>query len=158
MLAYAYILGYYFLLLSLLLASYLYFNQNNQKNLNPAVTQASNFVVYKDAVQNYAEQNPSFSGSVPISSLVVPNGIAPPNGFGDYITPYNSARAVISYYSPIGTFPHNQPQANFMMDWIYGYVNNGNFYPYLGNYSVSIPGVAPQGDVMSFNIQSGNGQ
>lgn len=159
MIAAIYPVAYFFLLLSLLLGLALYLQESGSENhLNLSNTQATEFIIYRDAVQNYAEQNPTFSGSVSTQNLNLPPGITLPNGVGNYITPYGTGNAVVSYYKPAGPIAFSQPQSSYMMDWSYGYVNNGKFYSYLGGQPISIPGTAPQGDIMSFNVQSGNGQ
>lgn len=113
------------------------------------------FLTYHAAVENYAEANPSFTGSIPVSQLGLPIGFTMPPYASNQIASSSSGRAVLSWYTPSsGQFV--APQSAFQDNAAFGYVSGNLFHDYMTNQSESLPVAIPNGDIAAYDVQQGD--
>ncbi len=124
-----------------------------------AQSQAASFVGYRNAVGNYVAANPSFTGSVPASSLA--SWLAPwqslPNGVGNQVTatPSGNGRIIYSWAqaSPLlGASPGMTYAAAQLTggDASIGQVSGTQWIsPIYGVQALTVPAFVPDGDILS---------
>jgi hypothetical protein len=133
--------------------------------VNSVKVQATNFLLYKDALQNYAESNPGVTGTIAVSSLNLPNGITLPPNVGNKISAVAGGEAIEAWYKPNGQVPSSQAPVtgtNAMLDGTVGYAIGSSFYPYnaasQGGAVSQLPTSPPgSGYIVFYDTQSGNG-
>ncbi len=150
------------------LAQYTFFHIDGKIQAGPrtnvtAVTDATNFIVYRNALENYMEDHPTYTGtSIAFSDLELPDGATDPNQGGNYIQDNaDGTKMIEAWYVPTDPGSNKYPQDKIEQDGTFGYDNNGTFEPYV-NFSgtppaTSIPASPPAGSVISLETQIGDG-
>lgn len=111
-----------------------------------AAAMADNFIVYRAAVQQYAEANPAITGTVATLSLPLPPGFTSMGNWTNTLT-----ATTVYVYSTAGVegpIFSAQPDAPWLREWVAGYNQNGTWVTGAGNGS-ALPAYIPNGSVVS---------
>lgn len=127
-----------------------------------------NFLTYKTAVQNYIEQNPGFTGTIPLGNLNLPQNVNFPASFTNYeysipaSTSNGASQAgveIVVWYLPTGHINYNIPETNDNLDDTIGTYNNNVATMYRTGTQIDLSGIGiPNNAVVSVDVQYGNGQ
>lgn len=130
--------------------------------------QFMDFLNYRNAVQDYVEQNPDFTGSIPLTSLNLPQNVNFPTSFNnyEYSIPVSQSSSepqsgieVISWYTPTGHINYNIAETNNNLDDTIGTYNNGVVTMYRTGTQINLSGLGiPNNAIVSVNVQYGNGK
>lgn len=125
------------------------------------------FLTYKDAVQNYVEDNPGFTGTISLNALNLPQtgGFVPAFSNYEYNVPASvsnnasqSGTEVISWYLPTGYLNYNIYQTNNNLDATIGIYQNGVATMYRTGTQINLSGLGiPNNAIVSVDVQYGNG-
>jgi hypothetical protein len=133
--------------------------QHPSAEVTIAETQVTDFLLYKDALQNFIEDNPTFNGEVPATDLLLPVGIALPNAIGNNVGPADGGGDFIeAWYVPTGTISASQAQtlSTQMVDGTIGTAVGGLFHAYNGGLAQPLPFSPPNNAVVFYDIQNSN--
>lgn len=141
-------------------------NRPNQQ-IAIATVQATDFILYKDAIQNYVEEEPGTTGEIASTSLtalgLLPVGVTLPPQAGNFISSDgNGGYDIVVWYQPSGQMSYTQTQftgTNVMQDGTVGYALGSSFYPFLyPTQPQTLPHSPPgAGYVVSYDDQTSNG-
>ena len=115
--------------------------------------EATLFQLYREAVANYLDANPGFSGEVPISSLSLPIGTILPSMFGNTV----SGGVAWTWIAPSSSLIYSPdvvmgPEfAKSFGSLLVGVNKNGTFASPSGiSVSIGVPSFVPNGSIVSF--------
>ena len=124
----------------------------NRINLE-AMREATLFHLYREAVVNYLDGNPGYSGTIPLTALILPPGTVIPPMFGNTV----SRGVAWSWIAPSSSLIYSPaavmgPEfAKSFGSLLVGVNKNGTFTSPSGiSVSIGVPSFVPNGAIVSF--------
>lgn len=118
--------------------------------------EGSQFVVYRNAVLTYMTANPTYTGSVPASSLVLPAGFPPLPGQGNQVVVLPSGKGRMIYaYATLPAAAASQAASATDGDISYGVVSGTSWASPIAGAMGALGVSVPDGNVVSV-FQIGN--